>query len=94
MCEICRQSICPASCPNAPDTPSVCECEYCGESIVVGDDYYDFHGKSYHPECLEACAFELLLHDPDIEKRTADEDDIDDGSDEAYERYKDELLFG
>lgn len=53
MCEICRQSICPSGCPNAPDPPVFGECVECGELILVGDDYYDFFGDPYCEKCVD-----------------------------------------
>ena len=93
MCEICRQYRCPAGCPNAPDPPAVVACEYCGENIVVGDEYFEYNGNYYHVECFADAAVSLLLENG-ASHGEMDYDDIDDGSDEAYERYRDERLFG
>ena len=78
MCSICHSYPCDPRCPNAPEPEAVYTCEYCGEPIVVGEEYYEYHGKQYHPECLESCAFELLIHDPDVSKMTAEADYDDD----------------
>ena len=93
MCEICHQFRCPSGCPNAPDPPAVATCKHCGEEIVVGDEYYEYDGECYHEDCFSDIAVSLLL-EAGAELKEASEDDIDDGSDEAYERYRDEQLFG
>ena len=30
-------------------------CDWCGEDIRIGDDYYDVHGEILCCECVEAC---------------------------------------
>ena len=82
MCSICGYSTCPAGCPNADDPPAVYNCEICGESIVVGDEYVDLDGEKFHRECFEDLdTGELMEY-------------IGDGSDDEYERMRDERLFG
>lgn len=53
MCEICRQTICPSGCPNAPldDWP---RCECCGQDAVGL-----FEGKALCVRHLEDTAFSL-----------------------------------
>lgn len=92
MCSICHQAICPSGCPNADEAPAIAKCEHCSEDIVVGEEYYEYEGNLYHRECFEDIAVELLL-EAGATLSTASEYDIDDGSDEAYERYRDERLF-
>lgn len=55
MCEICRQYICPANCPNAPEPPVFAECSGCGTPILDGDDYYDVDGDYYCEDCIYEC---------------------------------------
>ena len=94
MCSICGYSTCPAGCPNADDPPAVYNCEICGESIVVGDEYVDLDGEKFHRECFEDLDTGELMEYIGGSIRTANEDDIDDGSDDEYERMRDERLFG
>ncbi len=91
MCEICRRNQCVSGCPNAPAPKAVYTCEYCGNNIVVGDDYYEYNGKYYHEDCFADCAIELLMK-AGAEKATASEDEIDDGSDYLYELERDRNL--
>lgn len=94
MCSICGYSKCPSGCPNADEPPAVYECDVCGESIVVGDEYVDIDGKKIHRECFEDLDLGDVLEFAGGSLQTASEDDIDDGSDEAYERMRDERLLG
>lgn len=75
MCSVCHQTPCHPQCPYAPELPAVYECKRCGESIVVGDEYYEMDGDYYHEECFEDNALELLLKSSDVTKGTAEEDD-------------------
>lgn len=52
MCEYCRQYVCPAACPNAPEPPVFAECVGCGIDIMDGDDYYDIDGDYYCEDCI------------------------------------------
>lgn len=53
MCVECRQTRCPASCPNAPwsDPKPVYYCIMCGCGIYDGDEYYDLY-EAYCEECI------------------------------------------
>ena len=62
MCSVCHMSPCHTRCPNASEPPEVYKCEYCGESIVVDDEYYEFKGKHYHYDCFQDNAVELLVN--------------------------------
>lgn len=53
MCEICRQSICPSGCPNAPDPPLFAKCEACGAEIYDGDEYYKIDDHKYCESCVQ-----------------------------------------
>lgn len=53
MCEICRQSICPAGCPNASEPPKVYNCEQCGEGIYEGEEFVKIEGSYYHRDCFD-----------------------------------------
>ena len=53
MCDICRQYICPSSCPNA-DEPKACFiCSGCGDPIREGEDYWDIMGEQWCEECID-----------------------------------------
>lgn len=52
MCEICRQSMCPSGCPNAPEPPVYTECDECDESIYDGDEYYAIGDRNYCESCV------------------------------------------
>lgn len=93
MCSICGFSTCPSGCPNADEPETVFTCEHCKDGITVGETYYEYDGCYYHEDCFEEIAVELLIKNG-AEKREADESDIDDGSDYAYESWRDEQLFG
>lgn len=53
MCDICLSSPCLPGCPNAPDPPSIGECESCREPIFVGDEYAEIEGEKYCKDCLD-----------------------------------------
>lgn len=62
MCEICHGvGGCLPGCPNAPEPKKIYTCEYCGDDIVEGDEYYEFDNRYYHEECFHDCAINLLL---------------------------------
>jgi hypothetical protein len=62
MCEICHGvDGCLPGCPNAPEPKKIYTCEYCGEDIIEGDEYYEFDNRYYHEECFHDCAINLLL---------------------------------
>ena len=63
MCEICRSYPCHRRCPNADEPPVAYECDYCGDSIFVGSEYYKYDGKCYHEDCFKEAAVELLVID-------------------------------
>ena len=92
MCSECGFSRCPSGCPNAPEPEKVYTCKVCGENITVGDTYYEYDGDYYHEECFEDEAVNILL-ESGATKSTADESNIDDGSDDAYESWRDEQLL-
>lgn len=52
MCDICLSSPCLPGCPNAPDPPSIGECEHCHYPVYVGDNYADIDGELYCEDCL------------------------------------------
>jgi len=89
VCDICHCSPCLSRCPNAEEPASIGTCKHCGEDIVIGDEYYEYDGEMYHDECFSDIAVYLLV-EAGASKKEASEDDIDDGSDEAYERWRDE----
>lgn len=88
MCDICRRHPCHPSCPNAPEPEKVFTCSGCGESIAVGDKYIEVDGDVLCEPCIDSMDSKELLELFGVEWETADEDDIDDGSDYLYERSK------
>lgn len=55
MCDICRQFICPSACPNAEPKRSGMTCFYCGEDILVGEEYLASEaGNKVHAECFDS----------------------------------------
>jgi hypothetical protein len=52
MCDICRRSICPSSCPNAPEPERFGTCSVCGAKILDGEDYYNINDDYWCEECI------------------------------------------
>ena len=52
MCELCHHVPCMSSCPNAPEPKHVFICSGCGESICIGDEYYDIMGEQFCVDCM------------------------------------------
>ena len=52
MCDICRFSICPSGCPNAPEPPVYAECEECGAEIYDGDEFYEIGEHKFCEACV------------------------------------------
>lgn len=67
MCEICRMTICPGTCPNAEPPRVAYKCAGCGGEIFVGDTVGVFGGRPYCEDCIEDA------------QRVATEEDADDG---------------
>lgn len=63
MCAICMKSPCDSRCPNAPEPPAVYTCKSCGESIEVGEEYFELGGDHYHDDCFRDEAVQILLDD-------------------------------
>ena len=61
ICRICRSLRCDPRCPNAPEPPTVCECDLCGESIREGDYLYRLGELKYCEECVEDAREEAEL---------------------------------
>ena len=53
MCKICRQTICPSGCPNAPEPTPVYRCDSCGEPIYAGDTYYYINYERWCEDCID-----------------------------------------
>ena len=53
MCEICRKSICPSSCPNASEPEIYDYCEECGEEIYDGDECYKIGDHIFCEACVK-----------------------------------------
>ena len=53
MCDYCRRSICPSSCPNAPEPQVFGHCDECGETIYDGDEYYKIGNHKYCESCVQ-----------------------------------------
>lgn len=83
MCSICRSYPCLSGCPNAPDPPSIGDCEYCREPIFVGDEYAEIDGEKYHKECLDEFSTSDWLEKlgESIKEAELDEPDYDDYDD-------------
>ncbi len=92
MCDECRMSPCHPRCPNAPEPESIAHCERCKDKIRIGDEYAKFNGNCYCDCCLEDMPKNELVELFGGEWKTASEDDIDDGSDDRYECFRDEKL--
>lgn len=41
--------------PNGYDPGLFTTCDWCGEEIFIGDDYYDIHGEILCAECVGDC---------------------------------------
>lgn len=54
MCEICHETPCHFSCPNAPVDTSRRICAWCDEPIF-GDEYYCIDGEAVCGDCVEEC---------------------------------------
>lgn len=67
MCEVCRMTICPGTCPNAEPPRVAYKCADCGYDIFVGETIGVFGGKVYCSDCLED------------NQRVVTEEDADDG---------------
>lgn len=52
MCDICRFTVCPSGCPNAPEPPLFADCEECGEHIYDGDEYYEILDHKLCESCV------------------------------------------
>ena len=78
-------------CWEPPEAERVFTCKYCDDDICVGDDCIELDGDYYHEDCFEECAVNILLEDYGACKHEVTSDDIDDGSDAAYEYYRDEV---
>lgn len=52
MCEICRQYVCPSSCPNAPEPPVFARCSMCGAEILEGEEYHEIINEPVCEECV------------------------------------------
>ena len=63
MCAICMKSPCDSRSPNAPEPPAVYTCKSCGESIEVGEEYFELDGDHYHDNCFWEDAVQILLDD-------------------------------
>jgi len=53
MCDFCHSSPHLPGCPNEPAPKAVCVCDYCGEDIVVGDEYVKVFDSVFHLACYE-----------------------------------------
>ncbi len=53
LCHTCYKSPCDCRCPHAPPAMAVHHCQYCDDSIRVGEQYVEICGEHYHTGCLE-----------------------------------------
>ena len=93
MCQECRMSPCHPRCPNAPEPLAVAQCAKCNSSIVVDDEYAQFDDTCYCEACLDDMSTSELVKLFGGEWKKASSDDFDDGSDDAYENYRDAKMF-
>ncbi len=81
MCDICHQFPHDSRCPYA-EPQSICNCEYCGEAIIVGDKYLDVDGSRFHYECAKDIAMTLLTVKCGAKLKVAEEN-----TDGSYKDY-------
>lgn len=60
MCDICHQTICPSSCPNADDRV-IGVCAVCGDEVRRSEDVIIVDGEMCHVDCLEDMPLRELL---------------------------------
>lgn len=53
MCDICIQTPCHPSCPNALEIGPLYRCSICGEGIYGGDKYYHDGKQEICSACME-----------------------------------------
>ena len=53
MCEICRKTPCDFRCPNAEPLKLVYKCDWCGNEILEGDDYYMIEDCPVCEDCID-----------------------------------------
>ena len=66
ICKICKQYVCPASCPEflgyvAGLESASGECEICSSRVYEGDGHHYVNGKSLCSECAEEIVSRDLL---------------------------------
>ena len=66
MCEVCRQSICPSSCPNAEEPKPAGKCIVCGGNVYPGESVWSYYGNYIHEDCASDCKLALLLDSLDM----------------------------
>lgn len=72
MCSICGVTPCLTGCPNAPLPKVVCQCKFCKEDIVDGDEMVELDGESYHEDCFSDATMTLLFERFGAERSIAD----------------------
>ena len=60
MCEYCRMSKCPSSCPNHEPTIAG-HCVNCGREIYVGDEVYKIDNDMWCEDCISDCHYTAEL---------------------------------
>jgi hypothetical protein len=94
MCSICGfTNSCHPRCPNAEAPGAIAKCDFCGELILVGDEYVNTFDKKIHLNCIENADTTEIIKMLDGELLIASSDDLDDMSDYAYESRRDEMLL-
>lgn len=92
MCSVCRQHPCHPCCPNAPEPKKVYACSNCNEDICFGDEYAEIDGEKYCKSCINDMTAKEIVELFGGDWRTADESNIDDRSDYAYEMHRDDVM--
>lgn len=57
MCLVCRQRICPATCPNAEPPEIIGHCKQCGYELTA--DYTFYIDRESNAFCSKGCALDF-----------------------------------
>lgn len=75
MCDICRFTPCRSGCSNAEPKSSGEACEFCGQDILIGEEYVkNIYGEFRHFDCyggikdlLDWLGFPVMVMEEDAE---------------------------